>query len=533
MHRKSTAGIVLPLLVLVSACSGVRPDRPGFGDEVVYHVLVRSFQDSNGDRHGDLAGLESRLPYLEDLGVTTILLLPIVESDFYHNYFPTDFEAIDPEYGTMDDWVSFLRAAHGRGMKVLMDMETQYVATGHPWLDDAWRNPGSPYSSYVAWKDSLNEAPYGIFGLDLVSPTMRAWPDHEAAIAMLNLDSPVVRNWTAGYFAFWADPNRDGRFDDGVDGYRIDHIMDDLDYRGVFTDLYARLWRPASDSARAVNPDLFVVGEQADWNEMGVDMMEATGADASFGFPIRFAMTGTAVPGLGSRRPPEPERALDGARIAGAVTGTIRQTPDDRTWLTFIENHDTGRWASTVQGDEGMIRAAAVLNLTLPGIPSIYYGQELGMTGWQGSWGYDVNDIPVREAFPWTADPDADGMAVWYRDTGEWWDQSIYLDGTADRIALSEQRPDPESLFNLYRDLIRLHRDREELQTGHFEVIEAGRVLAFERTLDDRSTTVVLNLSDTEATPALDVRGLRTLIGTAPSDGSLTLGPWAFSVLSR
>jgi glycosidase len=526
------------LALLVAGCAPAPIPGPGFHDEIVYHVVQRSFFDSDGDLHGDFAGLESRLPYIEDLGVTTVLVLPIVRSEFYHNYFPTDFESVDPEFGTMDDWVSFVRAAHERGMKVLLDMETQYVSSGHPWLDDAWRNPASPLAPFVAWKDSLHETPMGVFGIDTAEPTLRAWPDLRLAIAMLNLDAPEVRDWMAAYFAYWADPNGDGRLDDGVDGFRIDHIMDDLDYRGTFTNLYEDLWKPAIDRARSVNPDLFVVGEQADWTDYGERMIEATGASAAFGFPLRFAISGTTVPTLGQERSPEPSRALRSAPIIEATLGTIRRIPEGRYWLTFIENHDTERWASAVEGHDGMIRAAAVLNLTLPGIPAIYYGQELGMTGWQGTWGFDANDIPIREAFPWTPDPDDPGTAAWYRDSGPWWDGSIFMDGSSARLALSVQRSDPESVWTLYRNLTGLRRSRADLQRGGFVVLGTGNpaILAFARSLDDRETAVLLNLSDYEATldlSFLGVSGHEVALGTHPDGRSLALEPWAFSILVR
>ena len=90
-----------------------------------------AFYDSDGDRHGDLKGFTSKLDYLKELGVTAILFTPIVESGFYHNYFPTDYEKIDPEYGTKEDYINFVRAVHAKGMKFIMDMETQYAQSGH------------------------------------------------------------------------------------------------------------------------------------------------------------------------------------------------------------------------------------------------------------------------------------------------------------------------------------------------------------------------------------------------------------------
>ena len=89
-----------------------------FDDEVFYQIFTRSMRDSNGDREGDLKGIEHSLPYLQRLGVTSILLTPIYPSPFYHNYFANDFEGVDPEFGTMADYRSLVRAIHARGMKI-------------------------------------------------------------------------------------------------------------------------------------------------------------------------------------------------------------------------------------------------------------------------------------------------------------------------------------------------------------------------------------------------------------------------------
>lgn len=520
--------LFLPLVFALAACGAPSPapTPPDWRDEVVYHVFVRSFQDSDGDLHGDLRGLSDRIPYLQELGVTTLLLLPVVESPFYHNYFPTDYEAIDPEYGTMDDWAAFVCAAHAAGLKVLMDMETQYATTGHPWLDDAWRNPGSPAADFVAWTDSAHENVLGFYGIDTAEPTLPYWPDQRGAIVHLDLNADTVRAWTAGYFARWVDPNGDGDLSDGVDGYRIDHIMDDLDNRGVFTDLYARLWRPALDGARGVRPGLFVVGEQADWASFGEDMMERSGADAAFAFGIRFTLT-DLLSGAA------PDSAA--TRLARVVSETLRRTPAGRTQVTFLENHDTSRWASEVASDDRLVRMGAVLLLTLPGLPSIYYGQELGLPGVQGSWGTDANDIPIREAFPWTAP--ADSNATWYRGDGPWWKNSIYTTGLSDTLALDRAQADSSSTWHLYRRLIAWRKERSEWRRGSFVTLPgpSQQVLAYAREADGGRTVVVANLSD--STISIDPRSLGILgyraidVQSASNDDPWGLGPKGYAVM--
>ena len=106
--------------------------------EIIYHVFQRSFFDSNGDSHGDLNGIYQKINYLQQLGVTAILLTPLYESMYYHNYFATDFYKIDRRYGTMADYLRLIKELHRRHMKFYMDMETQYVASDNIWFRDSY-----------------------------------------------------------------------------------------------------------------------------------------------------------------------------------------------------------------------------------------------------------------------------------------------------------------------------------------------------------------------------------------------------------
>ncbi len=124
---------------------------PGWAatDEVIYQIFVRSFRDSDGDRIGDLRGIEQALPYLQRLGVTSLLVTPICPSPFYHNYFCTSFDAVEPAYGGERAWRSLVRAVHARGLKLYLDVEDQYVAQGHPWWTESQGQPASPYGRYL------------------------------------------------------------------------------------------------------------------------------------------------------------------------------------------------------------------------------------------------------------------------------------------------------------------------------------------------------------------------------------------------
>src|SRR5688500_18781858 len=182
--------------------------------EVIYHVFQRSFFDSNGDTHGDLKGIREKLDYLQDLGVTAILLTPLYQSEFYHNYFATDFEKIDPEYGSMGDYISLGKEIHKRKMKIYQDVEMQYVTHETTWFTGSFGSPCSRYGKHIYYLDSLNREPFWFYNI----PEFTTYNNSKQKIAVVNMHEPKVREYTADVLKFWIDPNKDGKFDDGVDG---------------------------------------------------------------------------------------------------------------------------------------------------------------------------------------------------------------------------------------------------------------------------------------------------------------------------
>jgi glycosidase len=387
-----------------------------------------------------------------------------------------------------------------------MDMETQYAQNGNKWFDDSYKNPGSKYSDYIYYSDSLNRYPEQFFipsHSDLVFS--KAWPDIKLNIVYLNLNNQKIKDWTRNFYAHWVDPNRDGKFDDGVDGFRIDHMMDDLDNKGTFTNMFVNFWKPVFQYCKAINPNLFVIGEQSNWAEYGDEMIEKSGIDASFGFPIQFAITGTPEYFRRNSSDSTLKYSLNANHIGKQVSQTLQRIPDGKYYFSFLENHDTERFASVVKNDKRKIACGAILNLLLPGIPSIYYGQELGVTGQIGNWGFDANHIPVREAFPWTPNPDDPGTAVFYKGTGQWWNQSYFKTGASEKLALSVQQKDPASIWNLYRHLIDFRKTNRAITEGNFNPIQTGSpdILAFSRESGNEKVVVMLNLTENTVTTKL------------------------------
>ncbi len=447
-------------------------------NEVFYQIFTRSMRDSNGDGEGDLKGIEQSLPYLQRLGVTSILLTPLYRSDFYHNYFASSFDGVDPEFGTIDDYRSLVEAIHKRGMKLYLDEEFQYVAYDHPWFKSALGNPGSPYSDFLIFHGPNNTKPEeGPFGITIAP----RFPGAETGITTVNMKSPKFRTWAADYLMRWVDPNGDGDVSDGVDGFRLDHMMDDLDNKHILTNLFDSFWKPVFAQLKARNPKLHLIAEQWDWGDGG-DFLRRGGVDAAFAFPLASAI-----------------RSFDKAKIIAALDQIENAIPNGKEELVFIENHDMQRIASDPGITPDKLRTAATLAMLLKGTPLIYYGQELGMRGApRPEFKSDEKDIGDREAFEWSARTQAPGQANWYKGLKSYWTERFAKDN--DGISVAEENRDPRSLLEHYRKLLKLRRSHPALVTGSQRVIETRpQLLTVERSGGGERLWIVANLSNQPA----------------------------------
>ncbi len=436
------------------------PKNHPWSDQVIYQIFPRSYRDSNGDGIGDFKGIIEGLPTIESLGCTAILLNPIYKARVYHNYFADDWFNVDPTFGTLDDFRKLTDEAHKRKISVILDIEPQYVAEGHEWFQAALKDPKGTEASYLE-KPLPTKAP----------PWYNKAP---VRITKVNLNVPAVHETIRKNLRFWADQ--------GVDGFRIDHMMDDLDWKGASKDIYKGLWSPIEDELKRDYPGMFFVGEQADWDSVRsvTEIFEKTPTDAVFNFRLRNNLL-SFKKGL-------IEKCIDEYRYLA---------PNGRIQLNFLENHDMMRFASE-EKDPIKQRMAATMLFALRGIPSIYYGQELGMLGRQGRWGTDGNDIPVRLAYRWGETLDTPGTPLWYKNTGPWWDPTFSKDN--DGRSLAEQVDKPDSLFNLYKHLIAVRKSNEALTFGDQELFETGveDVLSVKRSTEHETVYVLANYTDTE-----------------------------------
>lgn len=495
-------------------------------DEIFYHVFQRSFFDSNNDRHGDFIGLKEKIPYLKWLGIDSIILLPIYESIFYHNYFAADFRKIDPKYGNIEEFHELVNALHNVGIKIYLDMEYQYVSEDHIWFSDSFQNPTSKYSDYIVYSGPDNSSPESIiFNLNSVE----SYSGIKKKVATVNMNNPQVYKAIKNEFRFWLDPHGDGSLKDGVDGFRLDHLMDDLDSKGLFTNLLGKFWKPLIMDLRELNPEVKIIGEQGDWSASTEDYFSIAGVDLMLAFPLKHAISDW-----------NKNKIIEEGRKLTFGSGTVQfnkeeinkdrsneQTLDrgsEQKLIVFIENHDTDRFASIHPRSLGKLKLAAILNLLLAYSPSIYYGQELGMKGKGGFEKFGVsdgNDIPRREAFPWNASIHSKGTALWYKDSGPWWDQTFLKDH--DGISVDEQEGDENSLLNFYRKLIKIRKENDAFKAGSLRFFEISNnsILGFERKYSNETFQVFLNLSNENVEENLNNNDIKYSNGTIlSSEGS-------------
>jgi glycosidase len=326
-------------------------------------------------------------------------------------------------------------------------MESQYVTSKHVWWKDAVGNLKSEYSDYLLFDDAEHKIPSTMV-FDLRE--LKSYDGSTIKVTTVNLKSPKVLEYNIKLFSFFMDPNQDGNFDDGVDGFRLDHAMDHLDAKPTLTNLFTEFWKPLIAEIKKVNPKINIVAEQADWNDYGFDYFEKATVDRMFGFGLKQAIL-----------------SFDKQQLIQNADVLLNKTPKGKDQLIFIENHDLDRFAS-LETNFKKQKVAAALMLLIGGVPSIYYGQEIGMQGKSYSFGNtDGNDIGRREAFDWYQSGEGKGMAFWYKNTGNWWTNKNQK--SSDGISLEEQKQDPNSLFNFYKKIIKLRQSNDALANGKYE----------------------------------------------------------------
>ncbi|MDR0324488.1 MAG: alpha amylase [Oscillospiraceae bacterium] len=437
---KRYPALLLVLLLLLGACSQTGSIQPSGGSGIYYEIFVGSFYDSDGDGLGDLQGIISKLDYLnnesgeESLGVSGIWLMPINPSPSYHKYDVTDYYAIDPAYGTMEDFEQLIAECEKRGIDVIIDLVVNHSSSQHPWflaaVDEVKTGAEPKYQNYYHFSQEKESADW--------YSTAGGWY-YEAIfwseMPDLNMDSQEMRDEIANIAAFWLDK--------GVKGFRLDaakHIYDTREENLAF-------WQWFSGVCRGIKEDVFLVGEV--WSgENEIYAYYGSGLDALFNFP--FSGSDGIINGS--------VRTKDGATLASNLERfmkNIRERNPDAIHAPFLSNHDTDRSAGYIV-DPHRRKLQAAIYLLMPGIPFVYYGEELGITG----RGKDENK---RTAMIWSLTDR----------TGQTENPSGALEPEPVSGGVAEMLSDPDSLLHYYRAAIALRTEFPSLQTGEVIALKA------------------------------------------------------------
>jgi len=447
-----------------------------WNDVVFYEVFIRSFYDKvRNDGRGDFRGLIEKLDYLNDgnpdtdtdLGVGALWLMPMMESPSYHGYDVTNYYATEPDYGTMQDFEELLDSCHARGIKVVIDHVMNHSSTQHPWFQQSaasrnnfrdwfvWRNsnPGitGPWGQNV-WHNHSSGFFYGVFWSGM--------PD-------LNYRNLAVKNEMLDASDFWLGK--------GVDGFRLDaikYLVEDGNQLENTPETFSLL-EEFNQRFKATLPRSFTIGEVWSATSSVVPYVTGNKLDACFDFDLA-------------------ERILSGVNTRNAdviktqIENVVSSYPGQR-YGTFLTNHDINRVMDFFQNDEVKMKSAASIYLTLPGIPFVYYGEEIGMRG-------SGPDEEKRKPMQWNSSAHA-GFT-----TGNPWRAvgSNYLSNN-----VSTQAAQPNSLLNHYKRVIHLRNNTPALQRGKYVPINESspQCLSYARSYGQQVVVVVHNLGLTGTTP--------------------------------
>ena len=452
---------------------------------VCYEVFVRSFYDSDGDGVGDLRGLTSRLDYINDgnpnsgksLGANCIWLMPIDKSMSYHGYDVVDYYHVDPRYGTDDDFRNLVAEAHKRGIHVIVDFVPNHTGSANPWFQAALHDPNSPYRDWYRWSNTLpsqkgpwgqeawhkspvrDEYYYGVFWHEM--------PD-------LNYENPAVRAEMQKVVTYWIKEMH-------ADGFRFDaipYLVEDGDVlehsRGTHDVLHQ-----LGEAIRAAAPESFSVGEMTDESPGVMETYFPDQLDSYFAFGVARGTMHAAATG-------------DASGFLKAVAQANAKFPAGR-WSPFLTNHDQPR-VMTVVGDPARARVAASAMFMLPGMPFVYYGEEIGMVGAKP-------DEMIRTPMQWSSASNG-GFT-----TGTPW-ETLQPDWVIKNVAAQDR--DQRSLLAHYRTLIRLRNQHPALSRGTLSIAPTGdsrvTTATWLRSLPGESILVVVNFADQ------DVRTFRVAV---------------------
>jgi maltose alpha-D-glucosyltransferase/alpha-amylase len=498
-----------------------------YQNAVFYELYVRAFFDSNADGDGDIQGLTQKLDYLKDLGVDVIWLLPVYPSPLLDDgYDIADYYSIHSDFGTLEDFKTFVDIAHQKGMRVITDLVLNHTSDQHQWFQSARRGKHDTFHEYYVWSD--DDQKYSQARIIFLDTEKSNWAWDEKAQRYywhrfyssqpdLNFDNPKIREEIKNVAKFWLDL--------GVDGFRADAVPYLFQREGTNcenlpeTHAYLKELRSFIDQHYS---DRVLLSEANQWPK---DVRKYFGDGDEFHMGFHFPLM------------PRIFMALQKGD-ATPIVRILEQTPaipDNTQWCTFLRNHDEltlemvteeerqwmweqyapdprmrlnlgirRRLAPLLDNDRQKIELAYSLLFTLPGSPVIYYGDEIGMG--DNIWLDDRNG--VRTPMQWNSERNA-GFSSAQPD-------KLYApvitnaDFGYQTLNVHLQEEDPNSLLNWIRHHLGLRKQYPTFGKGSLKFLSTNNpsVLAYLRQSGNQSLLVINNLSPEKSSTEIDLEGL-------------------------
>ncbi|MEM6760281.1 MAG: alpha-glucosidase family protein [Pseudomonadota bacterium] len=484
-------------------------------DAIIYQIYPRSFKDDDGDGLGDLKGITRRLDHVADLGADCIWLSPIFQSPQKDmGYDVSDYTAVDPRFGTMEDFEGLIARAHDLGLKVITDQVLSHTSDQHPWFRESRVDRDNPKADWYVWADPKPDgSPPTNWHSHFGGPAWEFDPGrgqyylHHFLIAQpdLNFHNPEVVEAILETCKFWLDKGLDGFRLDTVNYYFHDAKLRDnppanarpqvmaTDLYGMQQNIYNKT-RPENlgflEKLRALTDqydDIMMVGEVGEMGERSIQIMgEYTSGASRLHMTYSFAMLG-------------PD--FSAAHFRSCVEGFQKGAPDGHPYWSF-SNHDVerhvGRWSQHAVSEDAIGRMTCVMLMCFPGTIGIYQGEELGLTDTELIY-EELTDPPALRFWPSVKGRDGCRTPmVWEKDAPNagFSDGTPWLPVKAPQAAKAVDQQGPESMLKWYKDMIGFRKKTAALrgtQTRFLNLPEP--VLAFQRTAQDETLTCVFNLS--------------------------------------
>lgn len=490
-----------------------------------YEVFVYSFYDSDGDGVGDLKGLTQKLDYINDadpatdtdLGCDGIWLMPIMPSTTYHKYDVTDYCAIDEEYGTMEDFETFLEECHSRGIHVIIDLVMNHSSSQHEWFltaADYLRNlpegqePDASECPYVDYYHFSREKEAGY--CELTDSDWYYEAQFWSEMPDLNLENEAVQEEFEEIVDFWLDK--------GVDGFRLDAAKE-YETGNVKKNVEILSW--FNTMVKEKKEDAYIVAEV--WSDLTTyAQYYESGIDSCFDFTFadKDGVISKVANGSSSA-------AFYGKSLAN-LQDSLAAYSDNYIDAPFYTNHDMGRGAGYYSGDysENQTKIAQAMNLLMSGSAFLYYGEELGMKG----SGKDENK---RAPMYWSKDETVEGMCKGPADMD---DIKMKYDG------LAEQQEDGNSIYQFVKETIKLRNTYPAISHGTVtfeEGLSNESICVISKQYIDETVVLIFNLSEESQTVDVSELGASEIGGelltTAEqpflTDGTLTMPQYSVIVL--